>query len=55
MGCYTVPATAAIVHFFVRKKVSSLKADQYQSSLNQLLLGGAIFGVVEHYGALRSI
>ena len=46
MGCYTVPATAAIIHFFLRKKYSL--NDRYHKMLNFLFLGGAIFGVVDH-------
>ena len=45
MTCYAVPAVAAIIHFFMRKKSPSSK---YQRWLNQLFLGGAIFGVVDH-------
>ncbi|MBU0471008.1 MAG: hypothetical protein KKF89_00850 [Nanoarchaeota archaeon] len=48
MTCYAVPTTAAIVHFFLRKKVDVLKNNKYQLWLNQLFLGGAIFGVVDH-------
>jgi hypothetical protein len=43
MVCYAVPTIAAVVHHFVRRK-----DDQKQKSLNLLLLGGAIFGVVDH-------
>ena len=49
MGCYTIPAAAAIIHFFTRKKVPSLKGNKYHLWLNQLFLGGAIFGVVDHW------
>jgi FtsH-binding integral membrane protein len=47
MGCYTVPLTAAIIHFFARKK-PTLKSNKYHLWLNQLFLGGALFGVVDH-------
>jgi hypothetical protein len=49
MGCYTVPVTAAIFHFIARKKIPSMMRDKYHSWLNQLFLGGAIFGVVDHW------
>ena len=49
MGCYTIPAAAAIIHFFVRKSKPSLKNNKYHLWLNQLFLGGAIFGVVDHW------
>ncbi|MBR9690725.1 hypothetical protein GOV08_03495 [Candidatus Woesearchaeota archaeon] len=48
MGCYAVPAVAAIIHFFFRKNSPRLRNDKRQEWLNQLLLGGAIFGVVDH-------
>ena len=46
MGCYIIPAVSAIIHYFMRKKNPSL--GQHHLWLNQLLLGGAIFGVVDH-------
>jgi hypothetical protein len=49
MGCYTIPTAAAIVHFFMRKKKPSLKMSKHHLWLNQLFLGGAIFGVVDHW------
>ncbi len=49
MGCYTAPAAAAIIHFFMRKKIPSMKLSKYQLWLNQLFLGGAIFGIVDHW------
>lgn len=48
MGCYIIPATAAIAHFFMRKKIPSFRT-KYYLWLNQLLLGGAIFGIVDHW------
>lgn len=48
MVCYTVPAIAAIMHFFTRRKIQKLKTSKYQLWLNQLFLGGAIFGIVDH-------
>ncbi|MFH1589836.1 MAG: hypothetical protein ABIB43_04685 [archaeon] len=49
MTCYAVPTTAAIIHYFLRKKIPSWNTSKYHSWLNQLLLGGAIFGVVDHW------
>jgi hypothetical protein len=48
MVCYIVPTTAAIVHFFMRKKIPSMKSNKYHVWLNQLFLGGAVFGIVDH-------
>ena len=47
MVCYVVPASAAIMHYFMRKKIPSMK-DKYNVWLNQMLAGGAIFGIVDH-------
>jgi len=47
MGCYTVPAAAAIIHFFMRKKIPTLNT-KHSLWLNQLYFGGGIFGVVDH-------
>ncbi len=49
MGCYTVPTAAAIIHFFMRKKNPGMKRSKHHLWLNQLFLGGAIFGVVDHW------
>jgi hypothetical protein len=49
MVCYVVPLAAAIMHYGMRKKISSLKADMRQLWLNLLFLGGAVFGVVDHW------
>lgn len=48
MGCYTVPAAAAIIHFVMRKKNPKWKNDKYHKWLNLMLTGGAIFGVIDH-------
>lgn len=48
MVCYAVPAIAAIVHYGMRKKVSNWRNNTYLWWLNMMLLGGAIFGVVDH-------
>ena len=43
-----VPALAAIIHFFLRGKIPSMKNNIYHIWLNLLFVGGAIFGVVDH-------
>jgi len=48
MVCYTIPTAAAIAHYIMRRKIKGWKEDVYQSWLNLLLAGGAIFGVVDH-------
>jgi len=48
MGCYAVPAAAAIIHHFIRKKVPSIRENAYHRWLNLLFIGGAIFGIVDH-------
>ena len=48
MTCYVVPATAAIICFFMRKKIPSWKNSEKHLWLNLLLAGGALFGVVDH-------
>lgn len=48
MACYTVPTTAAIIHYFVRKKNPKLRLDKYHSRLNQMFLGGTLFGIIDH-------
>lgn len=48
MVCYAVPATAAVIHYVTRKKVASWKTNTHHLWLNLLLLGGAIFGIVDH-------
>ncbi len=47
MGCYTVPAAAAIMHFLARKKSPNFKS-KHQLWLNQLYLGAGIFGIIDH-------
>ena len=46
MACYIVPAVAAIAHFFMRKNPKY--NNKHNLWLNQLFLGGAIFGLVDH-------
>lgn len=48
MCCYIIPSTAALFHFIMRKRNPRWKADKHQLWLNQLLLGGAVFGIVDH-------
>ncbi|MBT4824243.1 hypothetical protein HN695_02535 [Candidatus Woesearchaeota archaeon] len=48
MGCVTVPAAAAVVHYFMRKNKPEWKISQKHKWLNLLLAGGAIFGIVDH-------
>ncbi len=48
MVCYAIPSIAAIAHYFMRKRIPSMKNSKHHLWLNQLLLGGAIFGVVDH-------
>jgi len=47
MGCYTVPAAAAIIHFIARKKIHNFN-NKHQLWLNQLYLGAGIFGIIDH-------
>ena len=48
MGCVTIPAIAACVHYFMRKKKPEWKASQKHKWLNLLWAGGAIFGIIDH-------
>ncbi len=48
MVCYAVPTVAAIIHYATRKNISSWKTSTHQLWLTLLLLGSAIFGVVDH-------
>jgi hypothetical protein len=48
MVCYSIPTAAAILLNFVRGKKTSWKDSPKYRSLNLLLFGGAIFGVVDH-------
>ena len=47
MGCYAVPAAAAIIHYYMRKKNPNLQTKQHKW-LNLLFIGGSIFGIVDH-------
>ncbi|QLJ52892.1 MAG: hypothetical protein Sv326_0717 [Candidatus Fermentimicrarchaeum limneticum] len=48
MVCYTIPTITAVVLHFIRGKKPSWKDSQKYKSLNLLLFGGAIFGIVDH-------
>jgi hypothetical protein len=48
MVCFAVPTVAAIIHHATRKNISSWKSSTYHLWLSLLLIGGAIFGIVDH-------
>lgn len=48
MVCYAVPAIAAVVHYATRRNILSWKTSVHQLWLGLLLLGGAVFGIVDH-------
>ena len=48
MCCYIVPTAAALIHFFMRKKITNFN-NKSHLWLNQLLFGGAIFGIIDHW------
>jgi len=48
MCCYIVPTAAALAHRFMMNNNPSWKASQKQNSLNMLLFGGALFGIIDH-------
>ncbi|MBD3164113.1 hypothetical protein GF323_02860 [Candidatus Woesearchaeota archaeon] len=48
MACYTISAAAAAIHFLIRRK-PSLRKSRHHLWLNQLFLGGALFGIVDHW------
>jgi hypothetical protein len=47
MTCYIVPTLAALVHFLMRQ--NGRLGGKHQLWLGQLLLGGTIFGIVDHW------
>lgn len=49
MVCFIVPTTVAIVHGIMRKNTTSLKNNVHHLWLNLLLVGAAIFGLVDHW------
>jgi hypothetical protein len=48
MVCYAVPTAAVIVHHILRNNITGWKKSMNQFWLSLLLLGGAIFGIVDH-------
>jgi len=48
MVCYAIPAVAAVVHYATRKNILSWKTSVHHLWLGLLLLGGAVFGIVDH-------
>lgn len=49
MVCYVVPTAVAIIHGIMRKNKTSLKNNVHHLWLNLLLVGAAIFGMVDHW------
>ena len=49
MVCYVVPTAVAIIHGIIRKNTTSLKNNVHHLWLNLLLVGAAIFGMVDHW------
>jgi len=49
MVCYAVPAVAAISHMVMRRNIASWKENAHHLWLNFLLIGAAVFGVVDHW------
>jgi hypothetical protein len=48
MGCYIIPASAALIHTFLRRKIPAWRTSEAHTRLSLLLFGGAIFGLVDH-------
>jgi len=48
MVCYAVPTVAAIIHYATRKNILSWKTSIHHFWLSLLLVGSAIFGIVDH-------
>ncbi len=48
MGCFIIPAVVTLGHYVARKKVPSWKNSMDHVWLNLMLLGGALFGFVDH-------
>ena len=49
MVCYAVPTAAAIAHIIMRKNITSWKENKHHIWLSLLLVGGAVFGLVDHW------
>ena len=43
-----MPVVAAVIHYFLRGKIPSMKNNTYHVWLNLLFVGGGIFGVIDH-------
>lgn len=48
MVCYAIPAVAAVLHYATRRNIVSWKTNTHHLWLGLLLLGGAVFGIVDH-------
>ena len=48
MVCYAVPTAAAIIHHILRGNIVGWKKNASHLWLSLLLVGGAIFGIVDH-------
>ena len=49
MVCYIIPAATAITHYALRKSTPAWKKNTHHFWLTLLLLGGAIFGIIDHW------
>ena len=48
MVCYTVPLVAAITHLLLKRNIAGWKANINHQWLSLLLIGGSVFGLVDH-------
>lgn len=48
MGCYLVPTVVLLFQFAASRGIPAWKKNKEQTWLTLLLLGGALFGVVDH-------
>lgn len=48
MGCFLIPTAVAVVHGILRTKIGSWKNSVHHLWLSLLLIGGAVFGLVDH-------
>ncbi|MFH1316258.1 MAG: hypothetical protein ABII01_01960 [Candidatus Woesearchaeota archaeon] len=49
MGCFLIPTAAMIFHFLLGKNNEKIGKYRHSSTLSYLFLGGAIFGIVDHW------
>ncbi|MFH1054243.1 MAG: hypothetical protein V1740_07530 [Candidatus Woesearchaeota archaeon] len=49
MGCFIVPTAAMIFHHLLGKRYKKIGKNKHNSTLSYLFLGGAIFGIVDHW------